>query len=277
MITLGNQINFKINTFVPIIQEKKQFNFWVKDCIQSGMTVHSCTYQKQGSCAACPSRDDSIFANISSKHLDDLDKNKVTNVYKKGQILFNEGSPALGVYCVLDGQIKILKNSENGKETIVKLAGSGDVLGLRGVLTENNHPATAKVMQDSHICFIDRKFFKDLIQKSPEAAHSLILRLAKDVTQLEDHLEGMSAKTVRQRLVQLLLSFCQTYGMRKAGEVRIDLKITRAEMASMIGTTPETVIRILSDMDNSGVIRQDGRKIFIPNMDILADESGVEL
>ncbi len=241
------------------------------------MTVHSCTYQKQGSCAACPSRDDSIFANISSKHLDDLDKNKVTNVYKKGQILFNEGSPALGVYCVLDGQIKILKNSENGKETIMKLAGSGDVLGLRGVLTENNHPATAKVMQDSHICFIDRKFFKELIQKSPEAANSLILRLAKDVTKLEDNLGDMSTKTVRQRLVQLLLSFCQIYGMQKNGEIFIDLKITRAEMASMIGTTPETVIRELSDMDEQGVIRQDVKKIFVPDMNVLADESGVEL
>jgi len=206
----------------------------------------------------------------------DLDKSKVTNLYKKGQVLFHEGSPALGVFCVLDGQIKILKNSEDGKETITRLATCGDVLGLRGVLTDSTHPATAKVMQDSNICFIDRQFFKALIQKSPETANSLIMRLVKEVTKLEEHVEEMNTKTVRQRLIQLLLSFCQTYGMRKAGEIFIDLKITRAEMASMIGTTPETVIRILSDMDTSGVIRQDGKKIFVPSMNALAEESGIE-
>ncbi|MEZ4845780.1 MAG: Crp/Fnr family transcriptional regulator [Bdellovibrionota bacterium] len=236
-----------------------------------------CSHRKQGSCLVCPSRDDSIFAELSTKHLEELDKSKVTNLYRKGQVLFQQDSPALGVFCVLDGQVKVLKNSEDGKETITRLATSGDVLGLRGVLTESNHPATAKVMQDSNICFIDRRFFKDLIQKSPEAANSLIMRLVKEMTKLEEHAEEMNTKTVKQRLIQLLLSFCQTYGMRKAGEVFIDLKITRAEMASMIGTTPETVIRILSEMDSSGIIRQDGKKIFVPSMDQLAEESGVQI
>jgi CRP-like cAMP-binding protein len=241
------------------------------------MANDGCAHRKQGSCLVCPSRDDSIFAELTSEHLEELDESKVTNVYKKGQVLFHQDSPALGVFCVLDGQVKILKNSEDGKETITRIATCGDVLGLRGVLTDSNQPVTAKVMQDAQICFIDRKFFKDLILKSPEAANSLIMRLAKDVTQLEDKVEGMNTKTVRQRLVQLLLSFCQTYGMRKAGEVFIDLKITRAEMAAMVGTTPETIIRILSDMDSTGIIRQDGKKIFIPDMIALADESGVEI
>jgi CRP-like cAMP-binding protein len=245
--------------------------------MDSFMGKESCEHRRQGSCLVCPSRDDSIFAELNKDHLNALDESKVTNTYKKGQILFHQGGPALGVFCVLEGQIKILKNSEEGKETIVRLSTSGDVLGLRGVLTDGNHPATAKVMQDAKICFIDRKFFKDLIQKSPEAANSLILRLAKDVTKLEDHVEEMNTKSVRQRMIQLLLSFCQTYGIRKAGEVFIDLKITRAEMGSMIGTTPETVIRILSDMDSTGLIRQDGKKIFIPSMKTLADESGVEI
>jgi CRP-like cAMP-binding protein len=241
------------------------------------MSHDTCEHRTQGSCADCPSRDDSIFAQLNPEHLQELDRSKVTNLYKKGQILFHQDSPSLGVFCVLDGQIKILKNSEDGTETIMRLATCGDVLGLRGVLTDSNQPATAKVMQDAQICFIDRKFFKDLIQKSPEAANSLIMRLAKDMTNLETHVEDMHTKSVRQRMVQLLLSFCQTYGIRKAGEVYIDLKITRAEMASMIGTTPETTIRILSDMDSTGVIRQDGKKIFIPDMNVLADESGVEI
>ncbi len=236
----------------------------------------NCEHRKHGSCVVCPSREDSIFSELTPKHLEELDKSKVTNLYKKGQVLFHQDSPPLGVFCVLDGQVKILKNSEDGKETITQLATCGDVLGLRGVLTDSNHPATAKVMQDANICFIDRKFFKDLIQKSPEAANSLILNLVKDVTKLEAHVEEMNTKTVRQRLIQLLLSFCETYGMRKAGEVFIDLKITRAEIASMIGTTPETVIRILSDMNDSGLVRQDGKKLFIPDMNTLAEESGVE-
>lgn len=235
-----------------------------------------CEHQKNRSCLACPSRDDSIFANLTTKHLEELDKYKVTNLYKKGQILFHQDSPPLGVFCVLDGQVKVLKNSDGGQETITRLASGGDVLGLRGVLTDRNHPATAKVMQDANLCFIDRKYFKELVQKSPEAANSLILKLVKDVTILEEHVEEMNTKNVRQRLIQLLLSFCQSYGMRKAGEVFIDLKITRAEMASMVGTTPETVIRILSEMNETGVIRQDGKKIFVPDMNVLADEAGVE-
>lgn len=240
------------------------------------MISHVCTHQKSGSCAACPSRDDSIFADISSEHIDELNRNKVTNQYKKGQVLFNQGSPPLGVYCVLDGQIKIFKNSENGTETITRLATCGDVLGLRGVLTDQSHPASAKVMQDSSVCFIDRNFFKELIKRSPVASQNLIYKLAQEVTKLEQQVENINTKTVRQRLIQLLLSFCQTYGIRKAGEVLIDLKITRAEIASMIGTTSETVIRTISDLNESGLIRQEGKKTFVPSMAALAEESGIQ-
>ncbi|MCC7460052.1 MAG: Crp/Fnr family transcriptional regulator [Proteobacteria bacterium] len=241
------------------------------------MNRSDCEHRKTGSCLVCPSRDDSIFSDLQQNHLDELDHSKVTNLYKKGQVLFHEGSPALGVYCVLDGQVKILKNSEDGKETITRLSTCGDVLGLRGVLTDGNYHASAKVMQDSNICFIDRKFFKNLIMKSPEAANRLILQLAKDVTKLEEHVDDMTNKNVRQRLTHLLLGFCHTYGIRKSGEVFIDLKITRAEMASMIGTSPETVIRFLSELDQEGLVRQDGKKIFIPDMNALADEAGVHL
>jgi CRP-like cAMP-binding protein len=239
------------------------------------MAFKDCEHRKLGSCLACPSRNTSIFANIAQEHLKELDESKVMNLYKKGQVLFDEGSPALGVYCVLDGQVKILKNSENGKETITRLTVPGDVLGLRGVLSEKSHPATAKVMEDSHICFIDRNFFKLLIQKSRIAGTNLIFRLVQDVTKLEERMGDMAARSVRQRLTQLLVSFCQTYGKQKSDGIHIDLKITRAEIASMIGSSSETIIRTLSDMDSEGIIRQDGKKIIVPDLDFLIEEAGI--
>lgn len=240
------------------------------------MILKECTHRRQGSCLACPSRQNSIFSNISSEHIQELDKHKITNLYRKGQFLFHEGTPALGAYCVLDGQIKVLKNSENGKETITKLAASGDILGLRGVLTEKNHPASAKVMQDSQICFIDRKYFRDLIKKSPMAGSNLIFRLAQEVSKLETQVEEMTTKSVRQRLAQLLIGFCKTYGEKRGSEIFIDLKITRSEIASMIGTTPETVIRTMSDIGQSGIIRQNSKKIFVTDIEALVDEAGIK-
>ncbi|MCB9091936.1 MAG: Crp/Fnr family transcriptional regulator [Halobacteriovoraceae bacterium] len=228
-------------------------------------------------CKDCPSRGKGIFCDLEAAELDEISQFKVVNQFKRGQSIFVEGNPTFGLYCISEGNIKLSKTSEDGKDAIVRIATKGDVLGHRSIFTNTPYNATATALDDSVICFLDKKYILKKIQESPSVAQNIINKLSRDLGASEQRLADMSQKSVKQRLIELLLLLHQSHGIpQDNGSVLIDIKLTREEMASIIGTATETLIRTLSDLKNLDLITLDGKKIIIPDEKKLLEEVTLE-
>ena len=226
-------------------------------------------------CSHCPSKDSGIFCSLKDTELKELSGHKIENTYKKGQTLFMEGNPTYGIFCISKGNIKISKTGENGQEAIVRIATSGEVVGHRSLFTEEYYSATATVLEDSEICFIDKKYILELIQNNPSVALNLIQKLSRDLGQSENKIASFSSKNVREKFAEFLTIMGRTHGVMENGKKKISLKLTREEMASIVGTATETLIRILSDFKKEGLVELDGKYIVLENEKGIAQEAGL--
>ncbi|GAB4023033.1 MAG: Crp/Fnr family transcriptional regulator [Bdellovibrio sp.] len=227
-------------------------------------------------CADCPSRGQGIFCNLDLASLQEVSGHKVTNVYKKGQTLFVQGNHPYGIYCVSSGNIKVSKVGSDGKESIVRIVSAGDVLGHRSLFTDQYYSATATALEDTKVCFIDKKYIMKVIQEKPEVALEVINKLSRDMGAAESRITSMHQKDVRERLAELFLLLKDTHGKKlDDGRWKLDLKLTREEMATMIGTANETLIRFISEFKDAGLITQEGKTIYITNEAELLDWANV--
>lgn len=217
------------------------------------------------SCDNCVSRDEGIFCDLDFPKTEEISQYKINNTYKKGQTLFVQGNHPFGIYCISSGNIKLTKTGLDGKETIVRIAQGGDILGHRSLFTDDNYSATATAMEDTHVCFIDKKFILKIIEQNPSVALHIINKLSRDMGTAEKKLSSLHQKNVRERLAELILSLKATHGVKENGKWKIDLKLTREEMATMIGTANETLIRFMTEFKEAGIIEQVGKTIYITN------------
>lgn len=218
-------------------------------------------------CSDCNSREQSIFCDLGLEELSSLSEHRVVNLYKKGQTLFIQGNPPYGCYCVSSGKIKISMVGADGKESIVRLAVAGDVVGHRSLFSEQYYSATATAIEDSVVCFYDKKFMLKLIKQKPEVAYRLITKMGRDLGRAEKKVSSLYQKNVQERLAELLLNLKQTYGVQNNGKWMLDIKLTREEMASMIGTASETLIRFISDFKDNNLIEQRGKTLYLLDLE----------
>jgi CRP-like cAMP-binding protein len=226
-------------------------------------------------CDKCTAFSKGIFCQLDLNDLPALNGHKVMNTYKKGHVLFYQGNPPFGLYCISSGKIKITKVGNDGKESIVRIASNGDVLGHRSLFSNENYNATATAMEDSSICFIDKKFILKLVHDQPSIALNIIQKLSREMGSAESKSASMFQKNVRERLAELLLTLAASYGLPEKNRIRLDIKLTREEMASMIGTASETLIRFITEFKEQGFIQQEGKIIFILDKEGLMDFANI--
>ncbi len=226
-------------------------------------------------CETCPSRGTSVFCNLEGEQLKQLDEHKISNKYKKGQTLFFQGNPPFGIFCVNEGKIKISHTGTDGKEAILRIAASGDILGHRSLFSDEHYSATATALEDCTVCFIDKKFILKEIEQCPSVAVNIITQLSKDMGAAEHRIVSMAQKNVRERLAELLLVLKETFGKKVDGRWYLDIKLSREEMASMIGVANETLIRFISELKDEGYIQQEGKTIIITNEEGLMDFANI--
>lgn len=226
-------------------------------------------------CSDCPSREQGIFCDVEFDEIEEISQHKITNVYKKGQTLFVQGNHPFGLYCISSGNIKLTKSGNDGKETILRIVHSGDILGHRSLFTEDNYSATATAMEDTVVCFIDKKFITAIMKKNPSIALNIINKLSRDMGSAEKKLTSLHQKNVRERLGELILSLKATHGVKEKDRWRIDLKLTREEMATMIGTANETLIRFMTEFKDAGIIEQEGKVLYIKDEEELLNWSNI--
>lgn len=230
-------------------------------------------------CDKCQSVIKGIFCHLESDKLEKVSEHKITNLYRKGQKLFSEGNHPNGIFCISSGNIKLTQQGNDGKETLVRVATKGDILGHRSLFSDNDYHATATAMEDTRACFIDKTFIMNIIREEPTVALNVIEKLSRDMGAAEHRLTSMHTKNVRERLAELLLLLRESHGVEENDKkrIRINIKLTREEMATMIGTAPETLIRFMTEFKDAGLIEQEGKTIFILNSPLLNEWTGIPL
>lgn len=226
-------------------------------------------------CESCPGRPKSIFCHLEGEALQELDDNKNANVYKKGQNLFLEGNPPFGLFCVHSGKVKIFKTNSEGSETIVRIIGSGDVAGHRSLFSNSPLTASATVIEEGKICFVSRETVHSLIQKEPKLCSDIINRISKEMGAAEEKLASMARKNVRERFAETLLLLKESFGTKSEFGVRLDIKLTREEIAQIVGAATENIIRLITEFKDLGLITEEKRYFVLLNIPAIEIEASL--
>lgn len=221
------------------------------------------------SCSSCP-KTDCIFCNsLNEESLEELELVKNTIRYNKGQFIYYEETPPTGVYCIYEGKVKVIKQSPDGKEQIVYLAKSGDLLGTKDLIVLNQHTTSACTLEDSVICHIPKTVFFSMLEKNHVLYGKINAHLCKVLGLIEGKVLSFSQRSVRERIAINILHLNADFGIKNNNEILIDVSLSREDMANMVGTATETVIRILSEFKKEGMVNFSGKKMTITNINNL--------
>ena len=224
-------------------------------------------------CRNCLVRSSSCFSDLMPEDIEDLEAKKITTVYKKGQTIFYEGMMPTGVYCLNRGKIKIAKRGMDGKEQIVRFVLEGCLLGIRAMMGGRKYSASATTLEESVVCYIDQKTFFKLTTKYPHISHCVMTLICSLLEEAEAKMTSLAQKPVRERLAEALLILDDLFngegGCRVEEEGHV-ISLTREDLANIVGTATETVIRLLSEFKEDKLLETEGRKIS------LLDKKGLE-
>lgn len=209
---------------------------------------------QQPRCTSCGSEAQSVFCVLAGAHLERIEREKTVHNYQRGEAVFYAGNPPLAIFCIYSGRVKLLKVGRKGEEQVIRLLGSGEILGYRALLSNEPYAATAEALEPTTICMISKATLMSLIRKSPELAFRLMAKLGHELRVSEEQLISRTEDTVRERVAQLLLWLGASAGKSLEPGMEIRVPLRRAEMAQMIGTTPETLSRTLKSFAKRGTI-----------------------
>lgn len=208
-----------------------------------------------------------LFDGLPPDQLEALAEIGLSKHFNKGQIIFSEGDEADGFYVVVEGTVKIFKLSVEGKEHILHIFEPGEPFGEVPVFAGEHFPAHAEAIAKSRLLFFPRDAFIDLIKQVPSLALNMLATLSARLRQFTVKIEHLSLKEVPGRLADYLLYLSDEEG----GEGSVDLNISKQQLASLLGTIPETLSRILARMTKQGLIEMDGRHITIKDRPALEE------
>ena len=206
-----------------------------------------------------------LFNGLPEEDLQELAAIVVDQKHTKGQTLFHEGSEATGFFGICEGRIKIYKLSLEGKEQILHIFGEGEIFGEVPVFAGGRFPAHAETLEPSRLLFFPKDAFKALVARKPSLSMNMMAILCKRLRYFTILVEDLSLKEVPGRLAAYLLYLSD----HNQASPSFDLDITKGQMASLLGTIPETLSRILGRLSQQDFIRVEGRKIQILNREAL--------
>jgi CRP-like cAMP-binding protein len=214
-------------------------------------------------CDKCAIETGAIFKHLTHEEVDMINFEKEFRQYKRGDILYNEGSRISGFYCIHSGIIKVFKTGFDGKEQIIRFAKPGDIIAYRSVLSNEVACTSAKVIEDSQVCFIPSEILISLVKSNSPYALELLKLACHELGEANSFITDIAQKTVRERLAEILLLLVNDFGLDTQNYLQISL--TREELANIVGTATESVIRLLSEFKSDKLVELAGRKIRILN------------
>jgi len=213
------------------------------------------------SCDSCTIRTHPLFRHLEEQELQEIMLNKITETYKRGSIVYQEGNRMKGFCCVQSGIIKIYQTGIDGKEQIIRFAKPGDIIGYRSVVSNEPACTTTEVIEEAILCHIPTEILLNLVKTNGNFAVELMKLTCKELGEANSYITDIAQKTVKERLAEILIHLDDEFGGDLQGVLKISL--TREELSNIVGTATESIIRLLSEFKSLGYIEINGRKIKI--------------
>ena len=207
-----------------------------------------------------------LFNGLPAEQLDAIRQIAVEKRFSKGQTIFSEGDNTTGFFVIVDGRVKIYKVSSEGKEQILHIYEAGQSFGEVTVFTGQQMPANAQALAKTHLLLFARSTFVELVTSNTSLALNLLAIMSKKLRQFAAQIENLSLKEIPARLASYLIYLSEEQGTEDA----VVLNVSTAQLASLLGTIPETLSRIFAKLSGQNLIRVEGPKI------ILLDRGGIE-
>ncbi len=214
------------------------------------------------------------FTGISDDELKAIADIMTECTYRRGSILFMEGEFGEAVHFVMDGCVKIYKTSEEGREHILYFANPGDIFAEVILFNEVNYPATAQAVDDCRIATIRNEDLEKVLIEHPSMAVAIIKVLNKRLINAQAQVKSLALQNTHSRTAEMLLRLAEERGIKTPEGIELDLNISRQELASMIGTTRETVTRVLTSFKKYNAIEMNRSVIRIKSLDKLKEWIG---
>jgi CRP/FNR family transcriptional regulator len=213
-----------------------------------------------------------LFADLSDKELNFLAARAVPRHCEAGKIIFSEGEPCAGLYVIESGAVKVFKVSPGGREQVLTIEGAGGSLAELPVFDGGAYPASAATLSESSLLLVRKRDFQALCLEHLEVALKVLKVVGSRLRKLVGIIEELSFTTVRHRLAALLLRLAERKGKRTARGVELTLRASNQELAAHIGTVRELVSRNLSRLQAKGILKLDGKKVVIHDLEALRAE-----
>ena len=213
-----------------------------------------------------------LFSSLKEEELEALKKVTHTKNFPKDKIILLEDEEGDTLFIILSGQVKVTSFSESGKEVIFSLLGANDFFGDLSLLDGKPRSASVISIEDSRIQLIRRPDFNQLIQEYPTIALKLLEGLALRLRKADERIESLALLDVTGRVAGILLQFAEERGIVTGNIVVIKSRPTHQELANMVGTTRETVTRVLKQLEQKKYIRMSGKDVTILDMDLFKSD-----
>ncbi len=204
-----------------------------------------------------------LFEYLEADQLDRLYSLCATESYPKGEYIFLECDPPRKLYVVARGEVKLLKQTDDGREMIVEMAYPGDIFGEEAIFDGQPYPLTAQALDDVEVLSITRADFFSFLRDNPDLALEIITELGARLREAQNTIRALAMERVEWRIARVLLMLSRKAGTVSADGVSIDLPLTRQDIADMAATTVETTIRVLSNFKKLGLVDTEKGKIVL--------------
>jgi CRP-like cAMP-binding protein len=208
----------------------------------------------------------SILTDLPEEDFAMLTAHQSEQVYDKGEIIFREGSYPSGIFYIKNGKAKKYKVVKDGGEQIIYVANTGELIGYHTVISDNRYPDSAAVLEESTITFIPREDFLATMENSAVLSKRLLKTLSHEFAVLANSLTLFTQYPVRERLALQLVVLREKYKVNFQPGEPVEINMSRDDLASLVGTARENVVRMLSEFKDEGILETKGRKIIVKDV-----------
>ncbi len=218
----------------------------------------------------------SILAGLPNAELDALLEHSSEERYRKGEVVFKEGTIPTGIFFIKQGKVKKYKVDNFDKEQIFYVANAGELIGYHAVLSMERYPDSASALEESVIALIPKEDFLAVLEQSPNLSQRLLRTLSHEFAVLINNISVFAQRPTRERLAITLIILREKFKSGTPQDQPITINVSREDIASMAGTTRENVVRLLRQFKDDGIIETKGRKIWVLDVKKLAQASNYQ-
>jgi len=200
-----------------------------------------------------------LFSHVSDADLDSIASLLIERRFPKNKTIVEEGLSGDYMYVLREGQVKVTKLSSDGREKILELLEAGDFFGEMSLLDSAPRSASVKALAEARVLALSRHDFLSLLKRSPDLAMAVVQELTRRLRQVDEQASSLSFQRVKERTQGLLVRLARD---ESAGRMRTP-PLTHQQMADMIGTSRETVTRVVKGLKEDGWLEQEGKRYLI--------------